>query len=191
MKILIALNKAMRPQIIGKPDYQRLTSLGNVLPVEPPEKADKEFLLKQPSDTEIIISSWGTNACFDAEIMAHYPRLKLLAHAAGSVKSLVSEALWKNIAVVGGNTGGIPLQMVNGVGGFLVDTTEECADRVLYLLNHKDEAREMALRGHERVRDHFLITRYLAETLSLLQSMAEARPSRPAASKPRRRRRSA
>lgn len=95
MKILIALNKEMRPQIIGKPDYERLISLGNVLPVEPPEKADKEFLLKQSSAAGIIISSWGTDACFDAEIMAHYPRLKLLAHAAGSVKSLVSEALWK------------------------------------------------------------------------------------------------
>lgn len=93
----------------------------------------------------------------------------------------VSEALWKNIAVVGGNTGGIPLQMVNGVGGFLVDSTEECADRVLYLLNHQDEAREMAARGHDRVREHFLITRYLAESLSLLRSMAEARAGHRAA----------
>ena len=83
----------------------------------------------------------------------------------------VSEALWKNIAVVGGKTGGIPLQMVNGVGGFLVDTMEECADRVIYLLQHPDEAREMAGRGHERVREHFLLPRYIADTLGLIQSM--------------------
>lgn len=83
----------------------------------------------------------------------------------------VSEALWKNISVVGGNTGGIPLQMSNGIGGFLVNTTDECADRVVYLLRHPGEAREMAWRGRERIREHFLIPRYLADTLRLLQSM--------------------
>ncbi len=84
----------------------------------------------------------------------------------------VSEALWKNVAVVGGNTGGIPLQMANGVGGFLVDTSEECANRVTYLLQHPEEAAEMAENGRERTIEHFLITRYLAEMLSLLASMA-------------------
>ena len=85
----------------------------------------------------------------------------------------VSEALWKNVPVVGGNTGGIPLQMVNGVGGFLVNTSDECASRVIYLLDHPDEAREMARRGYERVRKHFLIPRYLADTLHLLKSMLD------------------
>ncbi len=83
----------------------------------------------------------------------------------------ISEALWKSVPVVGGNTGGIPMQMVNGVGGFLADTVEDCASRVLYLLQHKDEAREMAWRGHERIREHFLVPRYIAETLSMMQSM--------------------
>jgi trehalose synthase len=83
----------------------------------------------------------------------------------------VSEGLWKNIPVVGGNTGGIPLQMANGVGGFLVNNTQECANRVIYLLENPDEAREMAWRGRERVRDHFLIPRFLVDTLGLLKSM--------------------
>jgi len=83
----------------------------------------------------------------------------------------VSEALWKNIAVVGGNTGGIPLQMTNGIGGFLVNSTEDCAERVVYILSHPEEAWDMAWRGHERVREHFLMPRYLAENLKLLQAM--------------------
>ncbi len=95
MKILIAIDKKMWPKILGNPDYQRLARSGKVYPEEAPEKVDKEFLLKQSSDTEIIVSSWGTDVCFDAEIMAHYPHLRLLAHAAGSVKGLVNEALWK------------------------------------------------------------------------------------------------
>ncbi len=83
----------------------------------------------------------------------------------------VSEGLWKNIAVVGGDTGGIPLQMANGVGGFLVENTHDCVSRVKYLLENEEEAREMAMHGHDRVREHFLIPRYLADTLRLLKSM--------------------
>lgn len=83
----------------------------------------------------------------------------------------VSEGLWKNIPVVGGDTGGIPLQMANGVGGFLVENTRDCVSRVKYLLDNPEEAREMALHGHDRVREHFLIPRYLADTLRLLKSM--------------------
>lgn len=83
----------------------------------------------------------------------------------------VSEGLWKNIAVVGGDTGGIPLQMANGVGGFLVENTHDCVNRVKYLLENEEEAREMAWHGHERVREHFLMPRYLADVLKLLKSM--------------------
>src|SRR5438093_11742806 len=47
---------------------------------------------------------------------------------------VVSEALWKDIPVVGGNVGGIRLQIEDGLSGFLVDSVEECAERVLTLL---------------------------------------------------------
>ena len=45
---------------------------------------------------------------------------------------VVSEALWKGRPVVAGNVGGIPLQIVNGKTGFLVNTIEECIEKVLY-----------------------------------------------------------
>ncbi len=84
---------------------------------------------------------------------------------------VVSEALWKGTPVVAGNTGGIPLQMQNGVGGFLVDSVEECADRVTYLLTHSAEAELVARRGWERVRDNFLMTRLLRDELRLIKSL--------------------
>ena len=83
---------------------------------------------------------------------------------------VVSEALWKGTPVVAGNTGGIPLQMQNGVGGFLVDSVEECAERVTYLLIHSDQAESVARRGWERVRDNFLMPRLLLDHLKLVQS---------------------
>jgi len=85
---------------------------------------------------------------------------------------VVSETMWKRTPVVANRSGGIPLQMGDGVGGFLVDTTEECAERTLYLLRHRDEARTLGLAGRERVRRHFLITRLLADELRLLGSLA-------------------
>ena len=39
----------------------------------------------------------------------------------------VSEAIWKARPFIGGNVGGIPLQVEDGVTGFLVDSVEECA----------------------------------------------------------------
>jgi trehalose synthase len=85
---------------------------------------------------------------------------------------VVSETMWKGTPVVANRSGGIPLQMEDGVGGFLVDSTEECAARVLYLLNNRDEARKRGMAGRERVRQRFVITRLLADELRLLTTLA-------------------
>jgi trehalose synthase len=79
----------------------------------------------------------------------------------------VTEALWKATPVIGGRVGGIPLQLADGVGGFLVDSVEEAADRARWLLDYPPEARMIAARGRERVRKDFLITRLLADELRL------------------------
>lgn len=84
---------------------------------------------------------------------------------------VVSEALWKGTPVVVGNTGGIPLQMQNDVGGFLINSVEECAERVAYLLTHSDEAEAIARRGWEKIRDNFLMPRLLLDELKLLHSL--------------------
>jgi trehalose synthase len=84
----------------------------------------------------------------------------------------VSETMWKATPVVANRAGGIPLQMEGDAGGFLVDSTEECAQRVLHLLTNRDEARKRGQTGRERVRKRFLITRLLADEMRLLHSLA-------------------
>lgn len=83
----------------------------------------------------------------------------------------VAEALWKGVPVVAGATGGIPLQMADGVGGYLISTLEQCAERTLDLLQHPDEARVIADAGRERIRDKFLIPRLLRDELRLFAEM--------------------
>jgi len=84
---------------------------------------------------------------------------------------VVTEALWKGKPVVGGNAGGIPLQIIDGETGFLVDSVEECAEKTLYLLEHPGEAAEMGKAAREHVRESFLTTRHLADYLSLFHDM--------------------
>ncbi|HEU5348509.1 MAG TPA: glycosyltransferase [Ktedonobacterales bacterium] len=89
---------------------------------------------------------------------------------------VVSEALWKRTPVVAGRAGGIPLQMADGVGGVLVDDIESCARAIVTFLGDPDHAEELAQRGQERVRQHFLIPRLLLNEITLLASLARQRP---------------
>lgn len=84
---------------------------------------------------------------------------------------VVAEALWKGRPVVGSRVGGIPLQVVDGQTGYLVSSVEECAEKILYLLQHPEESKWMGERGREHVRQNFLITRYLRDYLQLFNSL--------------------
>ncbi len=84
---------------------------------------------------------------------------------------VVTEAMWKGKPVVGGNAGGIPLQVIDGQTGFLVGSVEACADRVLYLLQNPVEAKEMGQAAREHVRRHFLSSRHLADYLRLFNQL--------------------
>ncbi len=83
----------------------------------------------------------------------------------------VTEAMWKGRPVVGGNAGGIPLQIVDGQTGFLVSDVEGCAQRILYLLQHPEVSREMGAKGRERVRERFLSIRHLKDYLELFGAL--------------------
>jgi trehalose synthase len=89
---------------------------------------------------------------------------------------VVAEALWKGRPVVGSNVGGIPLQIVDGENGYLVDSVAACAARALYLLQHPALADAMGARGREHVRKHFLITRYLRDYLRLFVELVAGAP---------------
>jgi len=84
---------------------------------------------------------------------------------------VVSETLWKETPVVAGKTGGIPLQLEDGVSGFLCQSNEDYARKISYLFGNKKEARAMGSRGKQRVREEFLIPRLVADELRTLCSL--------------------
>jgi len=89
---------------------------------------------------------------------------------------VISEALWKGTPVVAGRAGGIPLQMPEGTGGFLIETVEECAQRMVELIRDRELARSLAERGREHVRRYFLLPRLLADELRLFGALLGSAP---------------
>jgi trehalose synthase len=83
----------------------------------------------------------------------------------------VSEALWKARPMVAGNVGGIPLQVHDGETGYLVDSAEQCADRVNAMLREPELGRRLARAGKEHVRKHFLTPRLLRDWLRIFKDL--------------------
>jgi trehalose synthase len=79
----------------------------------------------------------------------------------------VSESMWKGKPVIGGAVGGIPLQVIHGVTGFLVNSVEGAAFRVRQLLNNPKMAKKMGENAREHVRKNFLITRQMRDYLCI------------------------
>lgn len=84
----------------------------------------------------------------------------------------VSEAMWKGKPVVGGDCGGIRLQIKNAENGFLVDSVDECAARTLELLGDATRRDAFGISGREHVRANFLSTREVHDWLTLFNTIA-------------------
>jgi trehalose synthase len=82
----------------------------------------------------------------------------------------ISEALWKETPVVASYVGGIPIQIINGENGYLVDPQDikDCASKIISLLQNPTEAKNMGKKGKEMVRKNFLITRLVQDYLDML-----------------------
>ena len=83
----------------------------------------------------------------------------------------VTEALWKAKPVVASDIGGIPLQIEDGMNGFLIqpDDTNGFARRITDILKNSSLAKKLGKKGEETVKEKFLITRLLSDYLDLLK----------------------
>ncbi|MFW5865468.1 MAG: glycosyltransferase [Nanoarchaeota archaeon] len=97
----------------------------------------------------------------------------------------VSEALWKRTPVIATKAGGIPLQIRDGVNGFLLETypideegnakekddeinhVRQAARKIHELLSDPERIREMGLQAHVIVKKHFLISRHILDYMEL------------------------
>ncbi len=85
----------------------------------------------------------------------------------------VTEAMWKEKPVIGRKVGGIRLQVIDGKTGFLIQTVEEAAEKVVYLLKHPEAAKSMGENAREHVKQNFLITKHVERYLDLLNLLSK------------------
>lgn len=84
---------------------------------------------------------------------------------------VVAEALWKGTPVVAGNVGGIPLQMTGSLSDYLVSSIDECAQKVVYLIQHPEIAERLGKEGMEHIRGSFLMPRLVRDWLDLIKHL--------------------
>jgi trehalose synthase len=89
----------------------------------------------------------------------------------------VTEALWKGKPVIASNVGGLPAQIEDGKGGFLLEPNdiEGFADRIIHILKNPDEGKNLGKNARENVREKFLVTRLLSDYLDMLNSIINSR----------------
>jgi trehalose synthase len=130
-------------------------------------KEVKEYAANDPDIHILLLPPFNDREINALQRMATVVLQKSLKEGFGLT---VAEAMWKGKPVIGGAVGGIPLQIVHGVTGFLVHSVDGAAFRVRQFLNNPEMALRMGQAGKEYVREFFLITRQTRDYLALWYS---------------------
>ena len=83
----------------------------------------------------------------------------------------VTEGLWKGKPVIGGDTGGVRLQVIDHYCGFRVNTPEGAAMRIRYVRKHPEIMESMGKNARQFVLDNYLITLQLREYIILIVAL--------------------
>lgn len=84
---------------------------------------------------------------------------------------VVSEAMWKEKVVIGGNVGGIKSQIKDSNNGFLVNSSKEAAERIIEIFQKKEIRKKIGKAAKETVRKNFLMPRLLKDYLYLFEEI--------------------
>lgn len=99
-KVALLINKEMASRVIPKEEIAFLETWANFQdPQELPDTMTVDYMKERIKDADACITCWGT-PCLEEQVLAEAPGLKLIAHAAGSVRPIVSNTVWeRNIRV--------------------------------------------------------------------------------------------
>lgn len=94
-KVALALKKSIAKSIFCEEDLNFLQSFAEINPVDGlPDEVTHPYMEKILHDADACVTCWGTPQ-FTGELLASAKKLRLITHAAGSIKSLVPECFWE------------------------------------------------------------------------------------------------
>ncbi len=88
----MVMHPVIREELMRRDHLQRLASATRLVREEP--FRDFQELEPYMGQVEILVTSWGCPP-LDAAIVEQLPRLKLIAHLAGSVKGFLDDVVWR------------------------------------------------------------------------------------------------
>jgi len=154
-------------QLASKQVDCTLVLVGNVATDDPEGNEVFKSLLGYRNDRIIILTVQDGALVNALQRKAAVVLQKSLSEGFGLT---VTEAMWKGSAVIGGNVGGIRYQIEDGVNGFLVDSVDQAAEKIVQLIKDRDLRERMGREAKESVRQRFLMTRLIEQYLDLLGS---------------------
>ena len=88
----LVMHPVVRDELITHAHMERLRKTVNFIDEEP--FRDLDAIGGALGQVELLITSWGCPRV-DADCLARLPRLKLIAHLAGSVKGFLDDIVWR------------------------------------------------------------------------------------------------
>ena len=149
-----------------------LVLLGNSATDDPEGEVMLETIYKSVGETVIVLSVDDPKLVNALQRRATVVLQKSTREGFGLT---VTEAMWKGAAVVGGNVGGIRRQIIDGKNGFLVNSVDQAAARIVQLVRNPSLRARLGARARETVRESFLMSRLFEDWLDLLTSLQQAR----------------
>jgi trehalose synthase len=154
----------------------RLVLVGDKAADDPEAEAILEHVKKEAgNDPEIHVIFLTRSIATEINALQRASDIVLQKSLREGFALTVSEALWKKRPVIGGAVGGIPAQIMDGYTGLLVHSVEGASLAIRTLLTQPGFARMLGEKGHERVKDEFLITKNLKRYLLLLLALDRPR----------------
>lgn len=150
MKIAMIFAKSLRGQIFSDYIMEQMHAIGDIA-VNETDDTSPDTIKRILSGADIAVTSWKTPK-LDADILDAAPDLKLIAHAAGSVKPVVSDAVWERRIRVTGS----PKPLGYGVAETALGLSIVASKNIFY--HEKNTAAGGWSEGKEHVRELFDIT---------------------------------
>lgn len=162
---VIRCHRLVRKRVPGT----QLLLVGSMARDDPEGEEWYQRTLKEANRSEDVIVLTDRDGVGDREVNAFQRASNVVVQK--SIREgfglSVTEALWKGTPVVATRAGGIPLQVIDGVTGFLVRDIEETAERIVLLLKRQYMARMLGMEGKQHVQRNFLITRHLRDYMKI------------------------
>ena len=150
MRIAMLQECASVPSIFSEKALNRLAAMGEV--VRNDGAPTDENVMKTIAGADIAITSWG-NTTLHKAILDCAPGLKLIVHAAGSIKPIVCDEVWDRGIRVTGSPKPLGMGVAETALGFTIS-----ASKNFYNLNANMHAARPFPEGKENIRELYDLT---------------------------------